>query len=63
MGRRAFEITAIVGALLVGLLLLVLRPLTKLDVCPKWIELIAGIGMLALGIHMLRCLLTLGTIP
>ena len=63
MGSKAMDIFAILFALSVGLLLLVFRPFTKFDLGFKWIELIAGIGMLILGIHMLRCLLTLGRIP
>lgn len=51
MGSKAMDIFAIVVALLGGLCLLIIRPLTKLNVFSKWVELILGTYLLVLGIY------------
>jgi len=62
MGSKAMDIFAIVVALLGGLCLLIIRPLTKLNVFSKWVELILGIVLLVLGIYALINFLLSGKI-
>ena len=63
MGSRAIDIFAIVFALLVGSCLLIVSPLTKLNVFSKWVELAFGIILLGLGSYALIYFLLFGKIP
>jgi len=63
MGSKAMDIFAILFSLLVGLWLLMFRPLTKFDVCNKWVELTLVAVLLILGIYGLICFLLVGKIP
>lgn len=62
-GSKAMHIFAVAFALLTGLCFLIIRPLTKLDVFSKWIELFFGIALLSLGIYALIYFLLFGRIP
>jgi len=63
MGSKAMDIFAIIVALLGGLCLLIIRPLTKLNVINKWVESIVGIVLLGLGIYALIYYLLFGKMP
>jgi len=63
MGSKVGDIFAIVCALLVGLWILMFRPLTKLNACNKWVESVFGIVVLALGIYGLIYFLFVGKLP
>ena len=63
MGSKAMDIFAIVVALLGGSCFLIIRPLTKLDVCNKWVESVLGIILLGLGIYSLIYFLLFGKMP
>ena len=63
MGSKAMDIFAIVVALLGGLCLLIIRPLTKLNVFGKWIELFFAIILLGLGIYALIYYFLFGKMP
>jgi len=63
MGSKAMDIFAIVVALFGGLCLLIIRPLTKLNVFSKWVELILGIYLLILGIYALIYYFLFGKMP
>jgi hypothetical protein len=63
MGSKAMDIFAIVFALLGGLCLLIIRPLTKLNVFGKWVELFFAIILLGLGIYALIYYFLFGKMP
>ena len=63
MGNKAMDIFAIVCSLSVGFGLLMFRPMTKFDVCNKWVESVLGIILIVLGIYGLICFLFAGKIP
>ncbi|OHB84324.1 MAG: hypothetical protein A2Z38_08440 [Planctomycetes bacterium RBG_19FT_COMBO_48_8] len=63
MGSKAGDIFAIVCALLVGLWILMFRPLTKLNASSKWVELVFGIVLLGIGIYALIYFLFVGKFP
>jgi protein-S-isoprenylcysteine O-methyltransferase Ste14 len=63
MGSKAIDIFAIVFALLVGSFALIIRPLTKLNACNKWVESVLGIILLGLGIYALIYFLLFGKMP
>jgi len=63
MGNKAMDIFAIVVALLGGSCLLIVRPLTKLDVFSKWVESVFGIVLLGIGIYALIYYFLFGKMP
>ena len=63
MGSKAVDIFAIVCALLVGLWILMFRPLTKLNASSKWVELVFGIVLLGIGIYAIVYFLLFGKFP
>lgn len=63
MGSKAMDIFAIVFGLLVGLWILMFRPLTKLNACNKWVESVFGIVPLGIGIYAIVYFLLFGKMP
>lgn len=63
MGSKAMDIFAVVVALLGGLCLLIIRPLTKLNVFGKWVELFFAIILLGLGVYALIYYFLYGKMP
>lgn len=51
MGSKAIDIFAILVAFSTGLLLLIFRPLTKLDACDKWVEIAFVVVILISGLY------------
>ena len=63
MGSKAVDIFAILTTLSIGLLVLIFEPLTKFDICNKWVELTLGVILLILGFFALISFLLLGYVP
>jgi hypothetical protein len=57
MGSKAMDVFFIVSTLSLGLGLLQFRPMTKFDICNKWVESVFGIILIASGIYELICFL------
>ena len=63
MGSKAGDIFAIVIALILGLWLLMFRPMTKHNPSSKWVELFFGITLLGVIIYVLIYFLLFGKMP
>jgi len=63
MGPKAMDIFALVCALSAGLGILVFRPLARFDFSYKWLELLAGLVLLAMGSYVLTHFLLFGEMP